>query len=372
VRRGLLISVWLLLCSAPAAAQETGGSVGGSDFGGSSSSSGGSRSSGGSSSSGGSWSSGTSSSGGSSSSSGSRYREMTPSEREAACRLTMYFLGIPMTLLFLVVALQNYLAQRRRRPNPSIRVSAATGSDGRPPSDDTPSDDARDIDVSSIVLAIDWRARRAIQTQLTWLATSAAVTTRAGRLQLLRDAAGLLLGSESSWLYAAVGNHDPVATAAAEQTFRRLTSDARAAYRKEVVRADEAGVDQASAGDLHARREEGPGVVVVTLVVACRTRILDLADPTNASGLRALLSRVAEHSLDDLVAIEVIWSPAAEADRMSTAELETLYPELRRIDERTMATGRVFCTYCNGPFTAELMKCPHCGASLELDPEGRA
>lgn len=285
----------------------------------------------------------------------------------------MYFLVFPVTLIFLVVALQDYLARRRRQNNPSILVSASapTSSDGgSPPGDDAPGDlapgdEAPGIDVSSIVLAIDWRARRAIQTQLTRLATSADVKTREGRLQLLHDAAGLLLGSESSWLYAAVANHDPAAPAAAEQTFRRIASDARAAYRKEVVRSDEAGLDHAPAGDQHARREEGPGVVVVTLVVACRTRILDLADPTNAGGLRALLSRVAEHSLDELVAIEVIWSPAAEADRMSTAELETLYPDLRRIDDRTMATGRVFCAYCSSPFTAELMKCPHCGASFE-------
>jgi hypothetical protein len=63
----------------------------------------------------------------------------------------------------------------------------------------------------------------------------------------------------------------------------------------------------------------------------------------------------------NLVALEVIWSPAAEEDRMSTAELEVLYPELRRIDEATFV-GRVFCDYCDYPYAAELGKCPQCGA----------
>ena len=46
---------------------------------------------------------------------------------------------------------------------------------------------------------------------------------------------------------------------------------------------------------------------------------------------------------------------------MSTAELEAVYPHLQKIDERSIA-GRVFCSYCRGPFAAELLTCPHCGA----------
>lgn len=51
---------------------------------------------------------------------------------------------------------------------------------------------------------------------------------------------------------------------------------------------------------------------------------------------------------------------SVETDRMSTAELEVLYPELRRIEEHTIG-GRVFCGYCGSPFAQELSRCPHCG-----------
>jgi hypothetical protein len=57
----------------------------------------------------------------------------------------------------------------------------------------------------------------------------------------------------------------------------------------------------------------------------------------------------------------VIWTPAEENDRMSSAELEARYPSLTKLPSRP-AAGRVFCTYCRGPFAAELPKCPHCGA----------
>jgi hypothetical protein len=50
---------------------------------------------------------------------------------------------------------------------------------------------------------------------------------------------------------------------------------------------------------------------------------------------------------------------------MSTLELEALYPDLRKIDEASVA-GRTFCKSCRGPYPAELDRCPHCGAHSDL------
>jgi len=345
MRRVVPLLLWMLLFSAPAFAQETGGSVGGSDFGGSSSSG----SSGGSSSSDYSSSDYSSSDySSSSSSSGGGGTEMSPSEK-AACKLTMYLFVIPVVILVLMVAIKDRFSPLNR-PNPNISL-ASDSSTSR-------------IDVSSVALAIDWRARRAIQNQLTELAASADVKTSAGRLRLLCDAAGLLLGSQTSWIYAAVENHEPAAADRAEGAFQRIASDARTRYRKELVRADQAGLHRSEPGDLRARRAEGAGVVVVTLVIAARSRIVDLEDPADAALLRDLLIAMAERTADDLVAIEVVWSPAAEEDRMSTAELETLYPTMKKMDERSIA-GRVFCDHCGAPFAAELTTCPNCAAPLE-------
>ena len=135
------------------------------------------------------------------------------------------------------------------------------------------------------------------------------------------------------------------------------------------MRGDQAGVRRADPGPQSARRTEGEGVVVVTLVVAARREIVDVADPRDAHALRQLLANLSSMVAHQLTAIEVVWSPAAENDRMSTAELEVLYPDLAKIDERSVA-GRVFCAYCAGPFAAELMKCPHCGAALERRSAG--
>jgi len=59
-----------------------------------------------------------------------------------------------------------------------------------------------------------------------------------------------------------------------------------------------------------------------------------------------------------------VWSPAAEDDRMSSAELEVLYPELERV-RGSMRVGRVYCDHCGGPYPAELLACAHRGGKAE-------
>ncbi|HEY8141729.1 MAG TPA: DUF1517 domain-containing protein, partial [Kofleriaceae bacterium] len=226
-----------------------------------------------------------------------------------------------------------------------------------------------EIDVSAIALGIDWRARRELQARFAELAASGDVKTREGRVRLLRETSLLLRRCEQSWLYAGVVNHSLASRETAEASFRRAAADARARYKKEVVRGDQSGVQRSDPGPQTARRTEGEGVVVVTLVVAARREIVDVDDPRDARALRQLLSNLSSMVAHQLSALEVVWSPAAEDDRMSTAELETLYPDLKKIDDTSVA-GRVFCTYCAGPFAAELLKCPHCGAALERRTTG--
>jgi uncharacterized membrane protein len=141
-----------------------------------------------------------------------------------------------------------------------------------------------------------------------------------------------------------------------------LGADARSRFRHELVRNADGSLVEQQAPELRARSSEGEGIVVVTLIVAARRELLDVHEVDNASKIKALLDdMVAVANPAMLVALEVVWSPAAENDRMSTAELETLYPHMKKIDERSIA-GRIFCSYCQGPFAAELLKCPHCGA----------
>ncbi|MCS6798552.1 MAG: DUF1517 domain-containing protein [Myxococcota bacterium] len=220
------------------------------------------------------------------------------------------------------------------------------------------------IDVSGIMLAIDWRARPFVQAALDRMARSGQTGSRRGLVALLGQTVDLLLRAEPAWLYAAVYNQHPTSPQLAEAAFRQKAADARSRFRHELVRNAEGRTQSAEGPRMRAREEEGEGLVVVTLVVAARGVLLDVHDAADASQIRTALAALRALDEQRLVALEVVWSPAAEQDRMSSAELEALYPELARLRGVQQVVGRVFCRYCSGPFAAELGRCPHCGAPL--------
>lgn len=331
----LVIAVfWLGLAALPAFAQRTGGSFGGGSFGGGGGgfSSGGGSFGGGSSYSGGGFSSGYS---GGSYSSG-RGGGGLP----CGCTVPVFVGAI---ILFVVLG--------------QLKKSGGMGS--------RPSHGARgwgQVDISAIRLGIDWRARRELQAHLDRMAKSGQTSSQAGLANLLRETVLSLRRCELSWLYCSIANYHPMSPAMAEGIFRQLGVDARSKFQEELVRNVDGQKSTRDASEMRARPEEGEGVVVITLIVAAKREILDVTAVDDATRIKALLDDlIAVANPHSLAAMEVVWSPAEENDRMSTAELEVVYPNLKKIDERSIA-GRVFCAYCKGPFAAELLKCPHCGA----------
>ena len=217
------------------------------------------------------------------------------------------------------------------------------------------------VDISQVRLGLDWRARPLVQERLDELASAGKTHSKEGRAQLLRETTQLLERVRHSWLYLDVGNHRPMSQSAGQGTFERLAIDARARFQKELVRAEDGTVTRTDAGEHSAHPHEGEGVVVVTLLVAARCELIDVYEGTDATAVTELLTHLGALTPKQLVALEVVWSPAAEDDRMSTAELEGRYPELHKLDEESIG-GRVFCDYCRGPYAEELLVCPHCGA----------
>lgn len=317
---------WLGLSAYPVLAQSTGGSFGGGSFGGG----GGSYSGGG-----GGFSGGSSYSGGGYSYSGGGGGGGLP----CTCSVPLF---IGLIILFVITS------QLKKSGGGHQTQHGARG--------------WGQVDISAIRLGIDWRARKQVQAKLEQLAKSGQTNTQAGLANLLRETVVELRRAELAWLYANVANYHPMSAAAAEGIFRQLAVDSRSKFRHELVRNADGSQTSQDAPAMRAHPTEGEGVVVVTLIVAARREILDVAQVDDAAALKRLLDdMVSVANPQTLVAIEVIWSPAAENDRMSTAELEQFYPDLKKIDERSIA-GRVFCDYCRGPFAMELLNCPHCGA----------
>ena len=118
----------------------------------------------------------------------------------------------------------------------------------------------------------------------------------------------------------------------AERQFGRWTGQARLSYDREVVRADRFGVQtterEAATDGIHD--EDGqlavPEFFVVTLVVAARS--LSLPPLRTARDLEPVLTTLAGISASDLVALEVVWTPASRSDAMSREDMETTFPLL--------------------------------------------
>lgn len=341
---GLMCLVWLGILAGPALAQRTGSSFGGGSF-----SSGGGGFSGG----GGGFSSGGGFGGSYSSGSyggGYTYYAGRGGGGGLPCGCTLpLFVG----LIILVIVIQQ--AKQLRGTMRTTHGARGWG----------------EVDISAIRLGIDWRARRELQAALERMARSGQTATPAGLANLLRETVLHLRRAERSWLYCNVANYHPMSAAMAEGIFRQLSIDARSRFQEELVRNVDGDQSTREASAMRARPEEGEGVVVITLIVAARREILDVHSVNDGNRIKALLDDlIAVANPHSLVAMEVVWSPAEENDRMSTAELEAVYPNLKKIDERSIA-GRVFCSYCRGPFAAELMQCPHCGAPAPRPGESR-
>ena len=215
------------------------------------------------------------------------------------------------------------------------------------------------VDLAVVSVAIDARARPFEQQRLDAIAASAELDNPMGRARALRQSLDVLRTTRGSWAYGVVRDTVPMDPEHAEPAFARVVADYRARYRDELRRVDSRGGVERVAGSYRMRSEEGDGLVVVTLALAKWGSFPD----THASGVEAIehaLARVADVTSDELVAFEVIWSPAADADRMSSLELETIYPELQPLAVERFGTET--CAHCRTSFARELPRCPLCGA----------
>lgn len=248
---------------------------------------------------------------------------------------------------------------RTSTPRPLAPVRAPPSSSAAPLTPQRPAAAPRaqrsQLGVVVLHVGLDGRARKPVQDALATLATTLAPGAE-GRLRALHGTVALLDAHATSIAYEGTRTHAHLPQVEARGVFARETADLRARYRYELVRTDASQAAASSdttiaAPAVRPRAEEGEGFVVVSIVVAARGLV------TPASGFDPTAAALVRLDADQLVAFEVIWSPAADADRMSSLELETLYPELRAVRHDV---GRVRCV-CGVPYAAELATCPSCG-----------
>ncbi len=202
-----------------------------------------------------------------------------------------------------------------------------------------------------VTLGFDWSVRPGLQKALERL-TAKEPGSDLSRLNLYRAVVDLFEPALPGVRYALVeevhGNANQT-----ERSLHDTTLALRARYAHETAGRGHEKVD------VVARPLEGQGLLVVSVLVGL-TEGRDEREPIGTwAPLRRLVERLRE--IDSVPMLEVIWSPAKEDDRLSSAELEVLYPELERVGAARL--GRVVCESCKAVYAAELGACPSCGAS---------
>lgn len=198
-----------------------------------------------------------------------------------------------------------------------------------------------------VSIAFDWNARREVQGALKALAEEPIGDDRQRRDFVVNLANELQMHSRSArYLHVSEEQGAPY------EIQRRIDAEAtslRARYSVET-----AGRSKKTAR-VFARPIEGKGLIVVTVLVGY-TRKLPLrhAWAHVDQALRMLRTGPPVQML------EVVWSPSEDNDRLSSAELEVLYPDLEPLDARL---GRTSCQSCAAVYALELEKCPSCGST---------
>ena len=223
------------------------------------------------------------------------------------------------------------------------------------------------VDVSVVRVALDGRARKFVQAELARIAKIADTATQDGRAAMLREVTLLLRRVRDAWVYGGAVNEPVRYIGEAKPVFDRHVMDARARFTHQTVQNEQGTIQTQAAPDFIPRSEEGEGLILVSIVVAARGELFTVANIGDGEDLRKALEAASHRPASDLVAIEIIWQPSEETDRLSSIELEAKYPKPDLIPIAGALVGKMFCTYCGGPYPAELVSCPHCGGRADAE-----
>jgi uncharacterized membrane protein len=176
---------------------------------------------------------------------------------------------------------------------------------------------------------------RELQADLNRVAQTANTGSSAGLAQVLQEATLSMLRHPEYWVYAD-GSASQTRLDSAEVEFNRLALMERSKFSEESVSNVNNQIKSASAAaiatvDDESALAEAPGeYIVATLIVASQGKF-ELPKIQSSEDVRLALSQMGSVSGDDLMALEVLWTPQAEGETLSSDEVIAAYPNLRTI-----------------------------------------
>lgn len=210
-----------------------------------------------------------------------------------------------------------------------LRTVRELGGDGNGTGADNPT-----VSVAKLQIGLLSDAR-SLQDDLNRMALSADTASSEGLTQVLQEATLSLLRHPEYWQYA-TAKTESTRLLSAEQSFNQLVLAERSKLKGESLsnvnnrlQQAEARAELAAKGEL-AELEQLGQYIVATLVVATQGK-LDLPKISSTQDVRQALSRLGAVSSDRLLAVEILWTPQASGETLSSDEVIAEYPELTLI-----------------------------------------
>ncbi len=181
---------------------------------------------------------------------------------------------------------------------------------------------------------------RSLQPELNQIAEKADTNTPQGRAEILQEASLALLRHPEYWVYAG-SNSKQARLNAAETEFNRLTLAERSKFTGETLSNVNNQLKAVLAEDaLPATKEvdnptdlikEGPGEYIIVTLLAATLGKMTIPTINNTDDLRQALGQIGSLAGEQLLAMEVLWTPQAEGDILTSDDLLAEYADLKII-----------------------------------------
>lgn len=176
---------------------------------------------------------------------------------------------------------------------------------------------------------------RDLQKDLDRLGQTADTGTASGRAKVLQEASLALLRHPEYWVYgASESQQSPLESA--EAKFNQLSLSERSKFSSETLSNVENERQTRSSDSLPTSElslqdqmeQETGEYIVVTVLVGAQGK-LQLPDIRNSEDLEKALRDIGGLGSDRLLAVEILWTPQAEGDTLTTDDLFAEYPNLK-------------------------------------------
>jgi uncharacterized membrane protein len=182
---------------------------------------------------------------------------------------------------------------------------------------------------------------RDLQTELNRIAETADTNSPEGRAEILQEASLALLRHPEYWVYAGGGTQQARLNAA-ETQFNRLSLAERSKFSEETLSnfnnqlkaATPKDALPAGGGELDNPTRlitEGPGEYIIVTLLAATLGKYQLPEVNSADDLRQALRQFGSIPGEQLLAMEVLWTPQASGDTLTSDDVLAEYPDLKLV-----------------------------------------